>query len=43
MTHTTGLQLRSLITASGTLELSLQRVPTPVPTADEVVVRVEAR
>ena len=42
MTHTTGLQLRSLITASGTLELSLQRVPTPVPTADEVVVRVEA-
>ncbi len=40
--HATGLQLRSLIKASGELELSLARVPTPEPAADEVVVRVEA-
>jgi len=38
----TGLQLRSLIKKSGELELSLVRVPTPEPAADEVVVRVEA-
>jgi NADPH2:quinone reductase len=38
----TGLQLRSLITASGELELSLARVALPAPAADEVVVRVEA-
>jgi NADPH2:quinone reductase len=37
----TGLQLRSLITAAGALELSLVSVPTPVPAADEVVVRIE--
>jgi NADPH:quinone reductase len=37
-----GLQLRSLIKSSGELELSLVRVPTPAPAADEVVVRVEA-
>jgi len=37
-----GLQLRSLVKDSGELELSLQRVPVPVPAADEVVVRVEA-
>ncbi len=37
-----GLQLRSLITRGGELQLSLQRVPTPEPAADEVVVRVEA-
>ena len=42
MAHATGLQLRSLIKSSGELELSLLSVPTPVPTADEVVVRVEA-
>ena len=40
--ETTGLQLRSLISKSGELELSLVRVPTPEPSADEVVVRVEA-
>ena len=40
--ETTGLQLRSLIRKSGELELSLVRVPTPEPSADEVVVRVEA-
>lgn len=38
----TGLQLRSLVKASGELEISLVDVPTPEPAADEVVVRVEA-
>jgi NADPH:quinone reductase-like Zn-dependent oxidoreductase len=38
----TGLQLRSLIKASGELELSLQRVPVADPGPDEVVVRIEA-
>ena len=47
---TTGLQLRSLVTLSGTsvgasageLVLSLQSIPTPVPADDEVLVRIEA-
>ena len=38
----TGLELRSLVTADGTLELSLARVPRPVPDADEVIVRIQA-
>ena len=38
----TGLQLRSLVKSTGDLELSLTSVPTPVPAANEVVVRVEA-
>ncbi|MDP3853680.1 zinc-binding dehydrogenase [Phenylobacterium sp.] len=38
----TGLQLRSLVKASGELELSLARVAIPEPAADEVLVRVEA-
>ena len=37
-----GLQLRSLIKKSGELEISLVETPTPEPSADEVVVRVEA-
>ena len=37
-----GLQLRSLIKSSGELEISLLTVTTPEPTADEVIVRVEA-
>jgi NADPH:quinone reductase-like Zn-dependent oxidoreductase len=37
-----GLQLRSLIKKSGELEISLLDIPTPEPSADEVVVRVEA-
>ncbi|WP_332770145.1 zinc-binding dehydrogenase [Phenylobacterium sp.] len=37
----TGLQLRSLVKASGELELSLARVAIPEPAADEVLVRVE--
>jgi NADPH2:quinone reductase len=37
-----GLQLRSLIRRSGELELSLVALETPLPQADEVVVRVEA-
>lgn len=38
----TGLQLRSLITGSGELRLSLPQIPTPAPGAEEVVVRIEA-
>ena len=38
----TGLQLRSLIKTSGELEISLVEIPTPEPSDDEVVVRVEA-
>ncbi|ABD88035.1 zinc-binding dehydrogenase [Rhodopseudomonas palustris] len=41
-TKTTGLELRSLIKASGELEVSLQEVSIPEPGADEVLVRVEA-
>ncbi len=37
-----GLQLRSLITSEGILELSLAQVDTPAPGPDDVVVRVEA-
>ena len=40
--HKTGLQLRSLLKKSGELEISLVSVPTPEPSADEVVVRIEA-
>ena len=36
------LELRSLVTSGGTLELSLHEVPVPVPGANEVLVRVEA-
>jgi len=36
------LELRSLVTSHGTLELSLHEVPIPVLTANEVLVRVEA-
>jgi NADPH:quinone reductase-like Zn-dependent oxidoreductase len=36
------LELRSLVTSRGTLELSLHDVPVPSPAADEVLVRVEA-
>ncbi len=36
------LQLQSLVTREGTLELSLAKVPVPVPAEDEVLVRVEA-
>ncbi len=36
------LELRSLVTSQGTLELSLHDVPVPSPAANEVVVRVEA-
>ncbi|MGP9810788.1 zinc-binding dehydrogenase [Rhodopseudomonas sp. NSM] len=39
---TTGLQLRSLIKASGELEVSLVPVDIPEPGDDEVVVRIEA-
>lgn len=36
------LQLRTLLTDAGELELSLQAVPVPAPAPDEVVVQVEA-
>jgi NADPH:quinone reductase len=38
----TALQLRSLVKDSGELEVSLTRVPTPAPAANEVLVRIEA-
>src|SRR5437764_7864112 len=38
----TALELRSLVTSGGELELSLHEVPVPAPGADEVLVRVEA-
>ena len=38
----TGLQIRSLVTDAGNLELSLAEVDVPVPRDDQVVVRVEA-
>ncbi len=37
-----GLQLRSLVKAGGTLELSLVTVETPAPGPDEITIRVEA-
>jgi NADPH2:quinone reductase len=39
---TKALQLRSLVTADGRLELSLAEVDVPAPGPDEVLVRVEA-
>jgi len=38
----TALQLRSLVTSEGELQVSLTQVPVPTPAADEVLVRVEA-
>ncbi len=38
----TGLQLCSLVKNTGDLEVVLTRVPTPIPAASEVLVRVEA-
>jgi NADPH:quinone reductase-like Zn-dependent oxidoreductase len=37
-----GLQLRSLVKADGTLQLSLTTVETPTPGPDEITIRVEA-
>ena len=39
---TSGLQLRSLVDADGTLHLSLQEVDLPAPSEHEVLVRVDA-
>ena len=36
------LEIRSLVTSAGELQLSLVDVPVPAPQPDEVVVRVEA-
>jgi NADPH:quinone reductase-like Zn-dependent oxidoreductase len=41
-TKTSGLQLRSLISKTGALELSLARIDVPEPGPDQVVVKVEA-
>ncbi len=41
-TPRTGLQLRTLITPSGGLEMSLATVDVPAPGDDEVLIRVEA-
>jgi NADPH2:quinone reductase len=38
----TGRELRTLVTAQGTVKLSLEEVPVPEPAPDEVIVRVEA-
>ena len=38
----TGLQLRSLVKANGELEVSLITLATPMPAANEVVIRIEA-
>src|ERR1700676_1650267 len=38
----TDLQLRSLVRSNGDLEVSLTRVPTPIPAANEVLIRIEA-
>ncbi|WP_293677734.1 zinc-binding dehydrogenase [uncultured Phenylobacterium sp.] len=37
-----GLQLRSLITADGQLELSLDETPVAAPSGDEILVQIEA-
>ncbi len=39
---TSGLQLQSLVTSSGQLQLSLQEIPVTPPGPNEVLVRVEA-
>ena len=39
---TTALKLQSTVRANGTLEVSLAEVDVPTPSADEVVVRIEA-
>ena len=41
-TESTALQLRSLVKASGALELSLVRIAIPAPAPDQVLVRIEA-
>ena len=42
ITATTGLQLRSLVTPNGELEISLQQVDVADPGPDEVVIQVTA-
>jgi NADPH2:quinone reductase len=39
---TSGLQLRSLVTADGTLDLSLVETPVRAPGPDQILVRIEA-
>ena len=42
MIATSGLQLRTLVTSAGLLELSLVEIPTPTPGPDELVVEIQA-
>jgi NADPH:quinone reductase len=42
MSDSTNLQLRSLITAGGELQLSLKQSPIPEPADDEILIRLEA-
>ena len=42
MTTIISLELRSKITSEGKLELWLEKVTLPKPTADEVLVRIDA-
>ncbi|MET0534487.1 MAG: NADH oxidase, partial [Steroidobacter sp.] len=42
MSESTYLQLRSLVTAGGELQLSLKQAPIPEPGPDEVLIRIEA-
>lgn len=39
---TTALQLRSLVQSDGTLQVSLEPTPVPVPGADEVLIQIQA-
>ena len=39
---TTALQLRSLVQANGTLQISLEPTPVPTPGPDEVLIQVQA-
>ena len=39
---TTALQLRSLVQADGTLQISLEPTPVPTPGPDEVLIQVQA-
>ncbi|WP_028603479.1 zinc-binding dehydrogenase [Ottowia thiooxydans] len=39
---TTALELRSLVQADGTLQLSLESVPVPTPGADQVLIQMQA-
>jgi hypothetical protein len=39
---TTALELRSLVQADGTLQISLESIPVPAPGPDEVLIQMQA-